>query len=123
MKRSFALLLMTTGLCAGLGTGWAVLAAGQSQPITPDTSLISRNAPDAPLTLIDDDGDEGEGGWFWSQSGEDDEDEDDCEEDDDDEGGDDCTTGAGGNAAKAGTIAPPKNGLFTDGTAPVVKSN
>ena len=31
--------------------------------------------------------------------------------------------GAAGNAAKAGTVAPPKNGLFTDGTAPVVKSN
>ena len=111
MKRAFALLLMTTGFCAGLGTGSAVLAAGQSQPLTPDTSLTSRNAQDAPLTLIDDDGDEGEGGWFWSQSG------------DDEEGGDDCTAGTVGNAAKAGTAPPPKNGLFTNGTAPVVKSN
>jgi hypothetical protein len=124
MKRSFALLLMTTGLCAGLGTGSAVLAAGQSQPLTPAAGLTSRIAPDARLTLIDDDGDEGEANWFWSLSGEDD-DDDECEDDDEGggEGGDNCTAGAAGNAARAGTVAPPKNGLFTNGTAPVVKSN
>ena len=126
MKRSFALLLMTTGLCAGLGTGSAVLAAGQSQPLTPAAGLTSRIAPDAGLTLIDDDGDEGEANWFWSLSGEDEDDDDDgCEDDDEGggEGGDNCTAGAAGNAARAGTVAPPKNGLFTNGTAPVVKSN
>jgi hypothetical protein len=123
MKRAFALLLMTTGLCAGLGAGSAVLAAGQGLPLRPDASLTSRPGPGAPLTLIDDDGDEGEGSWFWSLSDDDDDDDDDCEEDDDDEGGDDCSAGAADNAAKAGTVAPPKNGLFTDGTAPVVKSN
>lgn len=124
MKRALALLLMTTGLCAGLGTGSAALAAGQGLPLRPDASVTSRIAPDAPLTLIDDDGDEGEGSWFWSLSDEDeDDDEDDCDEDDDDEGGDDCSAGAAGNAAKAGTAPPPQNGLFTNGTAPVVKSN
>jgi hypothetical protein len=124
MKRSFALLLMTTGLCAGLGTGSAVLAAGQSQPLTPAAGLTSRIAPDARLTLIDDDGDEGKPNWFWSLSGEDDGD-DECEDDDEGggEGGDNCTAGAAGNAARAGTVAPPKNGLFTNGAAPVVKSN
>ena len=71
MKRACALLLMTTGLCAGLGAGSAVLAAGQGLPLRPDASLTSRIAPDAPLTLIDDDGDEGEGSWFWSLSDED----------------------------------------------------
>jgi hypothetical protein len=123
MKRAFALLLMTAGLFAGLGTGSAVLAAGHGLPLRPDASLTSRIAPDAPLTLIDDEGDEGESRWFWSLSSDDD-DDDDCE---DDEGGgergDDCTAGAAGNAAKAGTAPPPKNGLFTDGTSPVVKSN
>lgn len=123
MKRAFALLLMTTGLCAGLGAGSAVLAAGQGLPLRPDASLTSRPGPGAPLTLIDDDGDEGEGGWIRSKSDDDDDDNDACEEDDDDEGGDDCSAGAAGNAAKPGTIAPPKNGLFTDGTAPVVNSN
>lgn len=123
MKRAFALLLMTTGLCAGLGAGSAVLAAGQGLPLRPDASLASRPGQGAPVTLIDDDGDEGEGSWIWSLSDDDDDDDDDCEEDDDDEGGDDCSAGAAGNAAKAGTAPPPKNGLFTKGTAPVVKSN
>ena len=39
---------------------------------------------------------------------------------DDDPG---CLTQGRGNAAPAGSIAPPKNGLFTDGTVPQVKSN
>lgn len=123
MKRAFALLLMTTGLCAGLGAGSVVLAAGQGLPLRPDASPTSWLGPGAPLTLIDDDGDEGEGSWFWSLSDDDDDDDDDCEEDDDDEGGDDCSARAADNAAKAATVPPPQNGLFTDGAAPVVTSN
>lgn len=121
MKLTFALLLMTTTLGAGIGTGSAVHAAGQGLRLVPDASLTFQPGPDAALTLIDDDGDEGEGGWLWSLSDSDEDDDDDCE--DEDEGGDDCSAGAAGNAAKAGTVAPPKNGLFTNGTAPVVKSN
>lgn len=116
MKLAIALLLMTTTL----GTGSAVLAAGLSLPPMSDVVHAFRTAPGPALTLIDDDGDDDEGGWFWSQPDDDGED-DDCEDDDDDD--DDCTTAATGNAAKAGTAPPPKNGLFTDGTAPVVKSN
>ena len=123
MKRAFAVLLMTTGLCAGFGAGSVVLAAGQGLPLRPDASPKSWLGPGAPLTLIDDDGDEGEGSWFWSLSDDDDDDDDVCEEDDDDEGSDDCSVGAAGNAAKAGTVPPPQNGLFTDGAAPVVTSN
>ena len=119
MKRAFALLQMTPGLCAGLGTGSAAIAAGQGLPLRRDVSLTSRIAPDAPLTLIDDEGDEGEGSWCWPLS----DDDGDCGEDDDDEGGGDCSAGAAGNAAKAGTAPPPRNGLFTDGTVPMVKSN
>jgi hypothetical protein len=118
MKRTFALLLMTTSLCASLGTGSAVLAAGQGLPLMPDTSLTSRTAPGAALTLIDDDEGEGESGWFWSLTEEDE--ADDCDDDDDEAG---CAVGASGNAAKAGTAPPPQNGLFTNGTAPVVTSN
>jgi hypothetical protein len=122
MKRGFALLLISTAL----GAGSAAFAAGQGLSLCPDASLMSRPAPDTALTLIDDDGaegdDEGEGGWFWSQSEDDDEDEDDddCNEGDDDDG---CAAGSAGNAAKAGTVPPPQNGLFTNGTAPVAKSN
>jgi len=120
MKLTFALLLMATTL----GAGSAVFAAGQGLPLTPDPSLAPRTAPSAALTLIDDDGDEGEGGWFWSLSHDDDDngdDDDDCEDEHD--GGNNCASGAASNAAKAGTAPPPNNGLFTDGTAPVVTSN
>lgn len=120
VKPGLALLLISTTL----GAGSAVFAARQGLSLFPDASLMSRPALDAALTLIDDDGDEGddegEGGWFWSQSEDDDEDDDDCDEGDD---GDDCAAGSAGNAAKAGTVPPPPNGLFTNGTAPVVKSN
>ncbi|WP_164517210.1 hypothetical protein [Tabrizicola piscis] len=121
MKLAFALLLMSTTL----GAGSAAFAAGQGLSLFPDASLASRPAPDAALTLIDDDGaegdDKGEGGWFWSLSGGDAaEDDDDCDEGDDD---DDSAARGTGNAAKAGTAPPPQNGLFTNGTAPVVKSN
>ncbi|GAB1479941.1 hypothetical protein MASR2M74_25110 [Paracoccaceae bacterium] len=115
MKLAFAILLMTTAL----GAGSASFAAGQGPWLPPGTSLFRQAAPGAALTLIDDNEDES-GGWLWS--GSDDDEDDDCEEDDD-EGEDVCAAGAAGNAAKAGTVAPPKNGLFTDGTAPVVKSN
>ena len=75
MKLAFALLLTTSTL----GVGSTVLAAGQGLLLTPGASLVYPRAPDAYLTLIDDDGDEG--GWFWSLS-----DDDDCEKEGDDEG-------------------------------------
>jgi hypothetical protein len=122
MKRAFALLLLTTTV----GAGSMLLAGGQGLYPVPETHLTSRPAPGADLILIDDD--EDDEGWLWSRWNEDDDDDDDDDDedddcDDDDEGGKDCASGATGNAAKAGTVAPPKNGLFTDGTAPVVKSN
>ncbi len=115
MKLAFALVLMGTTL----GVGHSVLAAGQGG--VPMTAIAAaRQAPAATLTLIDDDGEEGEGGWFWSLAGDDDEDDCEGEGEDDDDG---CAPAAAGNAAKAGTVAPPQNGLFTNGTAPVVQSN
>jgi hypothetical protein len=113
MKLAFVLLLMTTTL----GAGSAALSAGQGRSLTARAGLPHRTAPGADLTLIDDDEEE-DGGWVRSSS----DDSDDCE-DDDDEGGGGCTAGTAGDAAKAGMAPPPKNGLFTDGTAPVVKSN
>ena len=125
MKRAFALLLLTTTV----GAGSMLLAGGQGLYPVSEAHPTSRPAPGADLILIDDD--EDDEGWLWSRWGEDDDDddedddgeEDDACDDDDDEAGNDCALGATGNAAKTGTVAPPKNGLFTDGTAPVVKSN
>jgi hypothetical protein len=114
MKHAFALLLIGTAL----GTSPAAFAGTHG----PSALLHPAAEPGAALTLIDSDDDDDTGGWLWPKSrGDDDDDdeEDDCEEEDDD----DCAAGPNGNATKAGTVAPPKNGLFTDGTAPVVKSN
>lgn len=128
MKRAFALLMLTTTV----GAGSVLLAGGQGPSLVPEARQTSRPAPEVDLILIDDD--EDDEGWLWSRWGEDDDDDDEDDDDDDDdeedddcddddEAGNDCALGATGNAAKAGTVAPPKNGLFTDGTAPVVKSN
>ena len=115
MKRTFALLLITSTL----GSGSVANAGGHGLFLAPDVSTALRIVPGANLTLIDGDEDE-DGGWLWSWSEDEDEDndedDDECEDDDDEN---DCAAGATGNAAKAGTAPPPNNGLFTDGTAPV----
>ena len=124
MKLALALLMMTSAL----GTGSVALAAAPGRNLLPDPEVVgltSGQAPASALILVDDDGDEdegeGEGGWLSSSADEDDDDDGgDCEAEDDD---DDCASATTGNASKAGTAAPPRNGLFTDGTAPVVKSN
>jgi hypothetical protein len=122
MKLALALMLMTTAL----GTGTGALAAAPGRNLTPAPEVVGLSAgqaPDSRLTLVDDDGDdddEGEGGWLSSDDDDDDEEDGDCEGDDDE---DDCASATTGNASKAGTVAPPRNGLFTTGTAPVVKSN
>lgn len=120
MKLALALLMMTSAL----GPGSVALAAAPGRNLMPDPEVVGLTAgqmPDSALILIDDDGDEdeGEGGWLWSSDDDDDDEDGDCEAEDDD----DCAPATTGNASKAGTVAPPRNGLFTDGTAPVVKSN
>ena len=123
MKLALALLMMTSAL----GAGSVAFAGAPGRNLMPDPEVVGLTAgqiPDSTLILIDDDGDEdedeNEGGVLWSSDDDDDDDEDgDCDAEDDD----DCTPATTGNASKAGTVAPPRNGLFTDGTAPVVKSN
>lgn len=116
MKQALALLLAggTLGLGTHAGAGTAPAAAHPVILEGPAHSSAIRPLP------VDDDGEDG-GGWLWSNGdGSDDgngggSDSDDCNPDD--------PACAAGNAAPAGTVAPPKNGLFTDGSAPVVKSN
>ena len=123
MKLALALLMMTSAL----GAGSVAFAGAPGRNLMPDPEVVGLTAgqiPDSTLILIDDDGDEdedeNEGGVLWSSDDDDDDDEDgDCDAEDDD----DCTPATTGNASKPGTVAPPQNGLFTDGTAPVVKSN
>ena len=115
MKLALALLLIGTTL----GTGPAAFAVGQGLPASAHAVLHPAAEPGATLTLIDSDDDD-KAGWLWPKSHDDDEDDDDCDENGDED--DNCKEGAA-NIAKPGTVAPPKNGLFTDGTAPMVKSN
>ena len=122
MKLALALMLVSTAL----GTGTVALAAAPGRNLMPAPQVVGQSAgqaPDSMLILIDDDGDDDdeEGGRLSSSDDkDDDDDDDDCEGEDDE---DDCASATTGNASKAGTVAPPRNGLFTDGTAPVVKSN
>jgi hypothetical protein len=120
MKLALALMLMTTAL----GPGTVALAAAPGRNLMPAPKVVGQSAdqaPDSMLILIDDDGDDDEGkGGRLSSSDDEDDDDDDCEGEDDE---DNCASATTGNASKAGTVAPPRNGLFTTGTAPVVKSN
>lgn len=138
MKMSQVVLLMGTALAASAGLDGAAFASGQGMV----TGLRAATAGQGALVLVDgsDEDDEGGGGWLGSwgeyEGGDDDaggdggeggddaggDGGDDCDEDEDGGAGACAGTGAG-NAAKAGTVAPPKNGLFTDGTAPVVTTN
>jgi len=129
MKTTFALLLMTTAIGAATGAVAAVPPL-----VTGPVGVVADGAaaPDAGLTQVSDDDENGS--WFWPASnggGSDDSNgggsgsgggnDDECE--DDDEGGAACGVGGAGNAAPAGTVAPPSNGLFTKGTAPTVTTN
>lgn len=120
MKQAIALLL------AGSAISLAGAAFAGAAPAGAHAFIFEGPAAgtDNRLLRVSGDDDEGEGegeGWFWSGSDEGGSDDDDCEDDDEDEGG--CAAGAAGNAAPAGSVAPPKNGLFTDGTTPQVKTN
>ncbi|NGQ92677.1 hypothetical protein G5V65_17425 [Rhodobacter sp. HX-7-19] len=123
MKQALALVLAsgTLGLAPDAEAGIAPPAAHAY--VFADAAA---GTPTRPL-LVDD----GSGDWalFWANGGGSDDGNgggsdggNGGDSDDDDCNLNDPACGAG-NAAPAGTVAPPKNGLFTDGTAPVVKSN
>lgn len=121
MKRTFAIMAAS----GAIGLAGEALAGGVSAAPRALVFEVADAAGAAQPLRVSDDGDD-DGGWFWSNgggSGSDDgnggsDDSNDCN--DDDPG---CLTQGRGNAAPAGSIAPPKNGLFTDGTVPQVKSN
>lgn len=118
MKTASALLLISAAFVAGT----VVLAAQQGREPTPESGMQSQTIPQIALSLIGDDDEEtGSLSLSISVADGDDDDEGDCDADDDE--GDDCTSGVSGNAAKAGSVAPPQNGLFTNGSVPVVTSN
>lgn len=122
MTRPLTLLITSTALTAMIAIpAWSAMrASAQGGAVLPLRSLAVQQAQSPLLVLVDDDedeageyGDEGEDGGQGRISGNHDDDEA-C---DDDEG----SCGGGSSAAAAGTVAPPQNGLFSNGALPKVQ--
>ena len=120
MKKSIALLIASTALTAVIGTfAWSAmpsLAGGDGRPVA---AVLDDMADAFPLILAsddDEDDDDDDDDDRQQSAGSDDDDDEEC---DDDDGG--C--GSARNPAPAGTVAPPANGLFGNGTPPQVQVN
>ena len=136
MKKTLTLLAATTALSAAIGVpAWSAMQTSDSAAL-PFVAAFEAGQDAMPLILAsDDDDDEHEhpsGSRYEdddddhdrkysssSRHDDDGDDDDDCDDDDDD---DDCR-GSASNAAPAGTVAPPQNGLFGNGAPPTVQMN
>ena len=135
MNKTLMILVATTALTAAAGVpAWSTINtaaddtqgrtgapdgyAAQSQPL-----LLASNDAD------DDDDDDDRGSDRDDDDDHDDDEYDDSGRDDDDDGyrgsddDDDDYGGSANNPAPAGTVAPPQNGLFQNGTPPRVQLN
>jgi len=121
MKKTLTFLAATTALTTAIGVpAWSAMQAPDGG-LRPFTAFFEEGAQAMPLILASDDDDDDDRYRNGSRSryGDDD---DDCDDDDDDDDDDDCRGGAR-NPAPAGTVAPPKNGLFGNGAPPQVQVN
>ena len=115
MKKTLTLLLASTALTAAIGApAWSAIRVPSDADLRPVAAVCDDARQSMPLVLASDDGDDG-----------DDDDDDDYDDEDDDEDDEDDDNGRSGarNPAPAGTVAPPQNGLFGNGTPPLVKMN
>jgi hypothetical protein len=121
MKQVVALVLAGSALVAG-PDAQAANAPVAEHGFAYEAPMAAAGPSLAPLR-VSEDGEEGS--WFWSNGGGSGSGDDNGGDSDDCTAADDpsCAQGGAGNAAPAGTVAPPQNGLFTNGTAPQVKSN
>ena len=111
MRKTLALLVASSALTATLGL--PVLAAVTmpgAQLMT--AGLVDAGGETAPVLISDDHDDD-----------DDDDDHDNRRRDYDDDDDDDDDRGGARNPAPAGTVAPPSNGLFGNGTPPKVQMN
>lgn len=115
MTKTLSLLLASAALTAGLGLPAysAMHASAQGDLMKPIQTLLDSGAADGLLVLVDDDEDDDDEGGSLKRGESDDEDDDEC---DDDEG---SCSGAAASPAPAGSVAPPQNGLFENGTPQV----
>ncbi|WP_417806772.1 hypothetical protein [Thioclava sp.] len=120
MKKTLALLAASTAFSAPFVVpAWSATPT----PVGNVTSAVFSRTTNAdrnelPLVFVSDDD---ERGWSRLFGRDDDEDDDDDDEDDDDEDDDDDYKGGARNPAPAGSVAPPKNGLFGTGAPPQVQ--
>ncbi len=125
MKKTLILLAASTAFTASVG-----LPARSATPKSLDSGasvVIAapfKDAGGAPaIVLASDDKDHG---WFrrlFDREDDDDDDDDGCDDDKRHGDDDDNCRGSARNPTPAGTVAPPKNGLFGTGTPPTVQVN
>ncbi|TDE34812.1 hypothetical protein [Antarcticimicrobium sediminis] len=116
MKKALAILIASTALTATIGfPAWSA-ARNDDDGFGQSVKALFRSATDSlPLVFVSDkhdDDDEHDDDHRRHHDDDDDDDDDDC---------DDCR-GNARNPAPAGSVAPPKNGLFGNGTAPKVQT-
>ena len=134
MKKTLVLLAATTALSAAIAAPtWSAVRTSDS-PVQPFAAFLEFGQDAMPLILASGDDDDEREYRNGSRSEDDDDDherkyrsgsrhdDDDDECDGDDQDDDDCG-GSARNAAPAGTTPPPQNGLFGNGTPPVVQMN
>lgn len=119
MRKTLTLLVASTALTAVIGTtAWSAMNAAPDGSLRPFAAIWQDATQSLPLILTsDDDDDDDENHGSRRDHDDDDDDDDDCDDDDDY-----CGSGAP-NPAPAGTVAPPQNGLFGNGTPPQVQVN
>ena len=118
MKKTLMILIASATLTAAIGLpAWSAMRTPGGESPRPFAAILEGAALVLPLVLAsDDDGDEDRGDHATSRRG-----HDDGDDEDDDGCDDDACSGVARNPAPAGTVAPPKNGLFGNGALPKVK--
>lgn len=118
MKKTLILLAATTALSAAIAAPtWSAVRTSDSS-VQPFAAILEFGQDAMPLILAS--GDDDDDREYRNGSRSEDDDDDECDGDDQDD--DDCG-GSARNAAPAGTTPPPQNGLFGNGTPPVVQMN
>jgi hypothetical protein len=127
MKKTLALLAATTALSAAItAPAWSAMRTSNSE-FLPFAAVFEAGQDAMPLILASSDDDDDREYRNGARYEEDDDDDDGkyrsgSRHDDDDDDDDDCGNSAR-NAAPAGTVAPPQNGLFGNGAAPKAQMN
>ena len=119
MSKILSLLLASAALTAVVGVpAWSAMhLPQQGAAVTPMTAVLGSTDTAELLVLVDDDDDDEDEDADGNVKRGTSNDDDDAEECDDDDRS--CGAAAATQAAPAGTVAPPQNGLFDTGTPQV----